>query len=975
MQALLETEKQMNNSHNNNNYYSLMTDVYPNITNTELWKYLENETGMNFANDISRVCYDACTISGTITELLPNFTKHDSTHIKSVLDWMAILLENKLDILTKEETALLIMSACCHDVGMSISKDNKKELMNELETERLGRDLKEYFRKNKDKENEYKNRNKQNNNKELYKLIIRDFVRQNHHLRVEEVLGKETFKGLQGPLRKELVIALCKSHGEDLCELKNRIDITGVRIYLLAILLRLADILNFDTSRAPDIKFSHAGLDNPQSDEEVKSANEHIKNQICQWTISNDVVVCTGECPNNQLMHDVLYYVEWVRKEVESSNKLLNEINSCNNPLIIKQVKTNLSGDFLTGDYKLTVNTKRVIELLGSENVYGDSRAFLTELIQNSIDAILVRTNIDRSFSVENGKIDVCIWEDNDYIWTRVDDNGFGMDEEILMNYFLTVGESYYNSYDYKKIQREGSNAFTPLNRFGIGILSCFMNQSDVQLEVETRNINNENVYRMDVTSLDGYYSLYKLDRTNKCAPMSAPPFVSNITDGYSRDFGTTICVKQKKTGDDYSVEKYKVFIDEHISLPIVEFNLFTCDETKNFTTKNVFINSIERLMNGQKYKNLYDHLEIFCLDSLDNYIVPFRHRKSLDESKLKEAKVVVIGIHDLLRAQIEDMKYKVSSLSDGIYYLDYKKRAAMILKEWFIENKTIFDQNESTIIKHSIDSFMKEAGAHLTYNGISIVLGNIDRESFVYYIVDGSWFKKVNLSKTELLGLSGEVNLLYYAAKSLKSFHSNYRNMPYEVFEAIEQKVLDSNQDYAQKGYISFVINLFGYRDIEYSLFRGLSYIYNLHIELSGKGKETLNIRFSKEDRISREDSKFRFNLFRYPVCAFENDSTTLLFNGILNFNYPLIKWILSNCKKFTSEQYEYLYYFSNVFEAPKGYPNLFEYFYSILDRLKDTGCDYFDNEILQYMESIKDKSGGPIIIENKNKGRRHDN
>ena len=966
MKALLEMEKQMNNSHNNNNYYSLMTDVYPNITNTELWKYLEDEKGMNFANDISRVCYDACTISGTITELLPNFTKHDSTHIKSVLDWMAILLENKLDILTKEETALLIMAACCHDVGMSISKDNKKDLMNELETERLGRDLKEYFRKNKDKENEYKNRNKQNNNEELYKLIIRDFVRQNHHLRVGEVLGKETFKGLQGPLRKELVIALCKSHGEDLCELKNRIDNTGVRIYLLAILLRLADILNFDTSRAPDIKFRHAGLDNPQSDEEIKSANEHIKNQICQWTISNDVVVCTGECPNNQLMHDVLYYVEWVRKEVESSNKLLNEINSCNNPLIIKQVKTNLSGDFLTGDYKLTVNTKRVIELLGSENVYGDSRAFLTELIQNSIDAILVRTNIDRSFSVENGKIDVCIWEDNDYIWTRVDDNGFGMDEEILMNYFLTVGESYYNSYDYKKIRREGSNAFTPLNRFGIGILSCFMNQSDVQLEVETRNINNENVYRMDVTSLDGYYSLYKLDRTNKCAPMSAPSFVSAITDGYSRDFGTTICVKQKRTGDNYSVEKYKKYINEHINLPIVEFNLFTFNETIKLTTKNVFVNAIERLMNGQKYKNLYDHLEVFYLNSLESYLVPYYERgKSLDASKLKDVKVVVIRLHDEFEKQIVDFLKKNPHGSIDVLYPYFLLSLEEFLTTWFKKNKEHFDSNESTIIEHTINAFKYNSGNYLTYNGISIVSSSFGNKFVAYSIVDGSWFERVNLSKTELLGLKEEVDLLNHAAQSINWFWGGRDIIPYEVFEAIEQKVINSSQDYAQKGYIDFVMDSVDFNDDQYSKFMCLSYIYNLHIKYSKEDNKRYNVYFSKGDRISRENSEFRYRELCNPICVFEDDNTTYKCNSILNGNYPLIKWILNNYIKLTSEEAHQLFYYLNIFDSRSTSNNFYNMVYTLLVSLKDSGCIVFDDEILQYMESIKDKSGGPIIID----------
>ena len=939
-----------------------MEKDYSNITNTELWQHLiKDKKGQNYAIDISRVCYDACTISGTITELLPNFTKHDTTHIASVLDWMVKLIggKNNLKKLKKEEVAMLIMIACCHDVGMSISDSNKKVLLKELETERLGQDLKEYFKSNKRIEDEYKNRDKQIDNGELYNRIIRDFIRQNHHLRIEEVLDKESFNGLQGPLRKELVIALCKSHGEDLSELKERVDDTGVRSYLLAILLRLADILNFDTSRSPDILFRHAGLDKPQSNEEKISANEHLKNQICQWTPSGDSVVCTGECPDNQLMHDVLHYAEWVRKEVESSNKLLNEINSCDNPLIVKQVKTNLSGDFLSGDYKLTVSTKRVIELLGSENVYGDSRAFLTELIQNSIDAILVRTNVDHGFSIENGKIDIYIWEDNDYIWTRIDDNGFGMDENIIKNYFLNVGESFYKSYEYKKITREGSNGFTPLNRFGIGILSCFMNQSDVQLEVETKNINTENVYRMDVTSLDGYYSLYKVDRASKVIPMSAPSFVPDLADGYNRDFGTSICVKHKKNGDNYSVEKYKAYIDEHVTLPLFDFNICISKEPTKLTKKTVFIDAIERVMNGRKYRNLYDKLEIFYFNSLESYCYPYQCEKSFDENKLKGIKEIVVCIHREL------LMHAYNAMNERSHHSEIQSIIQGALEKWFIEKKNSLDSNERIIIEKTIYDLKNRMGAHFIYNGIAIELPYYGERSNTYCIVNGSWFERVNLSKTKLLGMEDEVYLLSQASRNVVDFWSTDFALPFEVFEATEQKVLDANPKFAQKGYLDLGCNRYLNREIEYSDFRCISFIYNLHIKFDIKNKMDFNIHFSKADRISRENSQFRFRVFRSEVCVFEDDSTTFQINGILNANYPLIKWILDNSHAFTEEDIKCLIKLSGAFERSDYRKSLYELIYDHLHILMDNGCECFDDEILKYMESIEYKTGGPIIID----------
>lgn len=952
-------ERQMDNSHNKNNYYSRMKDVYSNITNTELWQYLDSdEKGHNYAIDISRVCFDACTISETITELLPNFTKHDTTHIASVLDWMFKLIDGKKELLKTEEVALLIMIACCHDVGMSISESNKKVLLKELETERLGQDLKEYFKTNKRIENEYLNRDKETDNWELYNRIIRDFVRQNHHLRVEEVLGKESFNGLQGPLRKELVISLCKSHGEDLSEIKERVDDTGVRIYLLAILLRLADILNFDTSRSPDILFRHAGLDKPKSNEEKISANEHLKNQICQWTPSGDSVVCTGECPDNQLMHDVLHYAEWVRKEVESSNKLLNEINSFDNPLIVKQVKTNLSGDFLSGDYKLTVSTKRVIELLGSEDLYVDSRAFLTELIQNSIDAILVRTNIDHGFSIENGKIDIYIWEDNDYIWTRIDDNGFGMDENIIKKYFLSVGESFYNSYEYKKIRREGNNDFTPINRFGIGILSCFMNQSDVHLEVETKNINNENVYRMDITSLDGFYSLYKVDRSSEVVPMSAPPFVSDLADGYNRDFGTSICVKHKKIGDYYSVERYKNYIDECITLPILDFNIYTRKEPVKLTKQTTFIDALEIIMNGRKYKNFNDHLEIYYFNSLESYFPTYTSKKKLDASKLKDVKLIIFKVHDKLQEQIRDIfERKLET------FHDFDRKKTEYLEKWFIENKENFDPNESIILTHIMNAFKTKtkSNIHYIYNGITIDSFQSFDWGFVYCIVKGSWFERVNLSKTELLGMQTEKRYLADAVEPvLTDMHFHY-DMPCEWFEALEQKVIDSDQGYSKKGYIDFVTGTY---KIKRSRLAYLSYLYNLHISFDKKDMKTSRIHFCRADHISQEESKFRYGMFENPICIFENDSTTFIFRDIINYNYPLTKWVLRNFETFSHEHVNLIDTVFDLYEFSGAHNYSYKFIYEFLVSLKNSGYAFFDDEILEYMESIKEKTGGPFIL-----------
>ena len=936
----------MDNSYNNDNYYARMKSAYSGITNTSLWKYLENdENGRNYAIDISRLCFDACVASETITELLPNFTKHDHTHIKSVLEWMDKLLDGKLEKLKIEEVAMLIMIACCHDVGMCISKSEKDDLKEELQTGYLDEDLKKYFKKNADIEEKYLNRDIQQDNSDLYDSIIRDYVRVNHHLRVEEVLDDESFSGLKGPLRKDLIIDLCRSHGESLSSIKILTDETGVRIYLLAILLRLADILNFDISRSPNIKFKLSGLENPQSKEEKISAAEHVKNQICDWDINGNMVVCTGVCPDAQNRHDILNYIEWVRKEVNNSNELLNVMNSSDNPLIIKQVKPALSGNFVLKDFNLKINAKKIINLLGSENVYGDKRAYLTELIQNSVDAIQVRTSIQNGFNNTNGRIDIYLWEDDKYLYTRIDDNGCGMDENIINNYFLNVGESYYTSWDFNRIMREGQKSFVPINRFGIGILSCFMNKTDVRMEIETKSINDGNVYRMDITSLEGYYSLYKVvSRTKDYLPMSAPSFANIIRGGYIRDYGTSICVIQTKD-ESLSVNLLRSFLEGKVVFPIVTTVIHTPDFQWEITKKDEFFDSIEKIMKGHKYRNFNDCFDVYYLNSLEDYLTPQNYEQALNDNKLKDVELIVVT----------PTRKFLSKVGDEI---PVRTGLVEFISSW-LDQMQLTDE-ERLFVKKVLYDFIIPYG-NLYYNGLVFPLNDTYSVHASYCFVNGYWLDKVTLSKSELLGSFREI--VYLKTLNILLCDNKFVNdaIPNELFEIVEQKLM-YYRDFGETGKVTFSFS----KAFDYSYYtelRALSYIYNIHFKFDEETGSISDAYFSREDHISSEESKFRFRFFENPICAFEDDIWLLGCNGFINYKHPLVKWILKNHIELSDLIIETYESFRSLFNSVNSVDNvdLSEQIYQYLQLLLDNGCKCFDNEITDYMKALKIK---PLAI-----------
>lgn len=101
---------------------------------------------------------------------------------------------------------------------------------------------------------------------------------------------------------------------------------------------------------------------------------------------------------------------------------------------------------------------------------------------------------------------------------THSSDNGVGMNQHIIDNYYTNVGCSYYSSREFSELMVSFKSSFTPISRFGIGILSCFMVCDS--MEVTTRRIRER--FECDEAlhiSIEGYESLFVISDSNKKEP------------------------------------------------------------------------------------------------------------------------------------------------------------------------------------------------------------------------------------------------------------------------------------------------------------------------------------------------------------------------------------------------------------------------------------------------------------------------
>lgn len=138
--------------------------------------------------------------------------------------------------------------------------------------------------------------------------------------------------------------------------------------------------------------------------------------------------------------------------------------------------------------------------------------------MQNAFDAIRIQQFIDQQDGSAQtpGKVTIH-WDSQERILS-VEDTGTGMTQEIIEQHLLRVGSSRYQSPDFKRQYPE----FSPISRFGIGLLSAFMIADTV--EIVTYSTDEDQARQLSLRSVHGKYLIRLLDKqTNEIANHLAP--------------------------------------------------------------------------------------------------------------------------------------------------------------------------------------------------------------------------------------------------------------------------------------------------------------------------------------------------------------------------------------------------------------------------------------------------------------------
>ena len=582
------------------------------IYQKELWKLFEQkaraEYGDAFVTAVEKVCGDALALANDINRFFPKFTLHDEHHSARVCGWMYALLGEHAEELTALEAALLVMAACCHDIGMNVSVDQEKQMQNPAY-----HGWKEHFRQNPMDKMEYEAAGK------ITDDLLHKYVRMHHHERIKEHDLEWPDILVKKGITENDFLELCRSHGTGLSREKLTYKKKKYDLLLCAVLLRLADLLDYDISRSPQVLFRHLGLDHPRNEEELQSAEEHLKNQAGEFDklIVDGILRYTATYDHPEKEQKVRGYLDMVQQELDYCAKELAQTASAwqnfRLPYRIDDHDVKRNG-FSSKKFCMTMDQDKVIDLLTGENLYSDAGVFVRELLQNSIDAVLMRVKHDKKFKLEDGLIQIETWNDDQgNTWFCIRDNGTGMDEDIIENHFLKVGNSYYTSDRFRYENRSGKGGgYTAISRFGIGILSCFMGDKEQEVSAKRFGEKTENGIRLDVTGLRGYYFLCneKDHKENKrwFPPMPKSPY--NEERGYRTEPGTTICVNANliRMGEPRS---FREILDEYVQFPEIRMTYNGPEGYKEYPTQQELMAAVYALNpDGKIREYVYELLD-----------------------------------------------------------------------------------------------------------------------------------------------------------------------------------------------------------------------------------------------------------------------------------------------------------------------------------------------------------------------------
>nr|WP_314899157.1 ATP-binding protein [uncultured Deefgea sp.] len=494
----------------------------------------------------------------TIGGLFPHYSRHDESHSKQILINIERLLGENIKLLTATDTWLLLEAAYWHDIGMVVPQE---DIANTLklaefqqyldsicntpnhELERCARNL----RTRNDSNSFFDARSPLEAVGQFGQLMAEWFRRQHAGRAAKTIQSPWDSAGISSP-RTELIPArlfkllgrICQMHGSPFEELlaPNGLPFREAGLAqedchprFIACLLRMGDLLDLDDNRFCPVMQRIAGENRPK----LSKAHEDKHAGLRHLRIDRERIEISAECETIDGYLETFKWFDWLKQEVQ--NQMVNWqdiVPSRDLGLLptLGSLKVRLSGELQIlkeGQRpQFGVDGVKAIELLQGNNLYSTKFSCIRELLQNAVDATLLRLWLSKSkrksdtaevwdsplaegarVALDSALVEVSLTETPEpnedmtdkSTWTlTITDEGTGISREDLA-YMLQIGGSHRNQQRQAKISAM-PEWMKPSGTFGIGLQSVFLLCNEITLT--TKSIFSNEILQITMHSPTG---------------------------------------------------------------------------------------------------------------------------------------------------------------------------------------------------------------------------------------------------------------------------------------------------------------------------------------------------------------------------------------------------------------------------------------------------------------------------------------
>lgn len=477
---------------------------------------------------------------GKVDGIFATYTLHDISHAESMLGLIEWLIPQETQSkMTPVDWLMITLSIYCHDLGMVTteqefqSRDSNKDFCKFMEAIKQDKKGKDYL-----------NRIEKLGQEERESFFFQEYIRYRHPMRVRDwILGNskhhevhtikiirqeihELFQDLPARFKTSLA-TVCESHHRNDLNNTNRYPLyetygpdnrENANIQYCAIILRSADLLHISKDRTPSMMYKLLNISDPlgiaEWEKQMGTFSVNKAKRTIDYSDPDSLeILVRADFEDERPFFSLSEYITYADSQIKQSTQWVQKSNRDADgkdylfPWKAVRADLRVEGNIPT-PLRFELDRGKLLDLLVGHTLYNDPTVVVRELLQNAIDAVRYKYHLDSkndNKKAEIGSVDVS-WEEDKRVLTVLD-NGIGMDQYIIDNHLMKVGSSYYRSEDFENEE----NSFTPISRFGIGILTCFMVSDDVEI-ITCRESRG---YRLRMSSVHSNYLLKEIDLGN----------------------------------------------------------------------------------------------------------------------------------------------------------------------------------------------------------------------------------------------------------------------------------------------------------------------------------------------------------------------------------------------------------------------------------------------------------------------------